>query len=56
MIVIYKHPANPEAFDEHYFGVHIPLAKKLPGLRKSGRAEVARPEDVQMFLFDDRPL
>jgi uncharacterized protein (TIGR02118 family) len=34
MVVIYKHPANPEAFDEHYFGVHIPLAKKLPGLRK----------------------
>jgi uncharacterized protein (TIGR02118 family) len=33
MIVIYKHPANPAAFDEHYFGVHIPLAKKLPGLR-----------------------
>ena len=34
MVVIYKHPTNPETFDEHYFGVHIPLAKKLPGLRK----------------------
>jgi uncharacterized protein (TIGR02118 family) len=32
MVVIYKHPSNPQAFDEHYFGVHIPLAKKLPGL------------------------
>jgi uncharacterized protein (TIGR02118 family) len=34
MVVIYKRPVDPKAFDEHYFGVHIPLAKKLPGLRK----------------------
>ena len=34
MIVIYKTPADKEAFDKHYFEVHIPLAKKLPGLKK----------------------
>jgi uncharacterized protein (TIGR02118 family) len=34
MLVVYKYPPNPQAFDEHYFGVHIPLAMKLPGLRK----------------------
>ena len=34
MLVIYKTPRDPAAFDEHYFDVHIPLAKKLPGLRK----------------------
>jgi uncharacterized protein (TIGR02118 family) len=100
MIVIYKHPANCQAFDEHYSGVHIPLAKKLPGLRKyeasrgpivnpRGASDVylvgtlhfddlqaiqrafaspegiacaldvpkyAPPEDVQMFLFDDRAV
>jgi len=99
MVVIYKHPPDPEAFEKHYFRVHIPLAKKLPGLRRyevsqgpvvSRRGEAgayligtlhfddmvalesafaspegeacrldvanyARPEDVQMFLFDDRP-
>ena len=98
MVVIYKHPPNPAAFDEHYRRVHIPLAMKLPGLRKyevsqgpivcpRGAADTyligtlhfddmqalqhaftspegvacardvsnyARPEDVQMFLFDDR--
>lgn len=32
MVAIYKTPKDPEAFDKHYFGVHIPLAKKLPGL------------------------
>lgn len=34
MVVIYKTPKDPAAFDKHYFGTHLPLAKKLPGLRK----------------------
>jgi uncharacterized protein (TIGR02118 family) len=34
MIEIYKTPKNPAAFDRHYFGVHVPLARQLPGLRK----------------------
>ena len=34
MIVIYGLPMNPAAFDQHYFEVHIPLAARLPGLRK----------------------
>jgi uncharacterized protein (TIGR02118 family) len=34
MVVIYKKPEDPESFDRHYFEVHIPLAKKLPGIRK----------------------
>ena len=33
MVVIYKTPKNLAAFDKHYFEVHVPLAKKLPGLR-----------------------
>src|SRR5438445_11978601 len=34
MVVIYRTPTDVEAFDRHYFGIHVPLAKKLPGLRK----------------------
>ena len=34
MIVVYKTPDDVDAFDRHYLGVHVPLAKKLPGLRK----------------------
>ena len=34
MIVIYKTPKNPAAFDRHYFEVHVPLVRQLPGLRK----------------------
>lgn len=34
MVVIYRKPADPVEFEKHYFGVHVPLAKQLPGLRK----------------------
>ncbi|MHB8414210.1 MAG: EthD family reductase [Acidiferrobacteraceae bacterium] len=34
MIVIYRTPADPAAFDKHYVDVHIPLAKNLPGLKR----------------------
>jgi uncharacterized protein (TIGR02118 family) len=33
-LVLYKKPKNTEAFDKHYAAVHIPLAKKIPGLTK----------------------
>ncbi|MGA7804792.1 EthD family reductase [Bradyrhizobium sp.] len=34
VLVLYKKPKNAEAFDKHYASVHIPLAKKIPGLKK----------------------
>ena len=34
MLVIYRTPEDVEAFDRHYFDIHVPLAKKIPGLRK----------------------
>jgi uncharacterized protein (TIGR02118 family) len=34
LVVMYKTPKDPAAFDRHYFETHIPLAKKIPGLRK----------------------
>jgi uncharacterized protein (TIGR02118 family) len=34
MVVIYKTPRDPKAFDKHYFEVHVPMAKTLPGLRR----------------------
>lgn len=33
VLVLYNQPADPAAFDEHYKNVHIPIAKRLPGLR-----------------------
>jgi uncharacterized protein (TIGR02118 family) len=34
MLVIYRTPKDPAAFDKHYFDVHVPMAKQLPGLRR----------------------
>lgn len=34
MLVIYEQPADVAAFDDHYFNVHVPLAKRLAGLRR----------------------
>ncbi|MBO0754801.1 MAG: EthD family reductase [Bradyrhizobiaceae bacterium] len=34
LLVMYKTPQNAAAFDKHYFEKHVPLAKKIPGVRK----------------------
>lgn len=33
LMALYKKPADSAAFDSHYFAKHIPIAKKIPGLR-----------------------
>jgi hypothetical protein len=33
-IVLFETPADPAAFDRHFHDVHIPLARRLPGLRR----------------------
>ena len=30
---MYKHPADPAAFDRYYYATHVPIAKRIPGLR-----------------------
>ncbi|WIM09180.1 EthD family reductase [Enhydrobacter sp.] len=34
LVVMYRAPKDPAAFDRHYFETHVPLAKRTPGLRK----------------------
>ena len=34
LVVLYNKPADSAAFDSHYFGKHVPLAKTIPGLRR----------------------
>lgn len=33
LLVTYKTPKDPAAFDSYYMRTHAPLAKKIPGLR-----------------------
>src|SRR5690606_27191769 len=34
LLVIYKDPKDKDAFDSYYFSTHVPIAKKIPGLKK----------------------
>jgi uncharacterized protein (TIGR02118 family) len=34
VVVSYKTPKDTAAFDKYYAETHVPLAKKMPGLRK----------------------
>src|SRR5450432_4650968 len=34
LVVMYRTPKDPVAFDRYYFATHVPIAKKIPGLRK----------------------
>jgi len=33
LLALYHQPADPAAFDRYYFQAHLPIAKKVPGLR-----------------------
>lgn len=33
LYAIYQQPADAAAFDTYYYDTHVPLAKKIPGLR-----------------------
>jgi uncharacterized protein (TIGR02118 family) len=61
LIVMYKTPREVAAFDKHYFEQHVPLAKKIPGVRKYevSKGPVATPAGpsayhlVATLRFDD---
>lgn len=60
MVVVYREPTDVAAFDSHYFEVHVPLAKQLPGLRsyEVSRRPIMSPTGTPVYLvgtltFDD---
>ena len=34
LVVVYKTPKDPATFDKYYFETHVPIAKKISGVRK----------------------
>ena len=60
LLVLYNRPADAAAFDSHYLDKHVPLAKKIPGLRRYeiSQGPVATPEGpspyhlVALLTFD----
>jgi uncharacterized protein (TIGR02118 family) len=61
LVVTYKTPKDVAAFDKYYAESHIPLAKKLPGLKKYqiSKGPVAGPAGptgihlIATLTFDD---
>ena len=61
VVVTYKTPKDTAAFDKYYAETHIPLAKKMPGLRKYqvSKGPVATPAGpsgvhlIAILTFDD---
>ncbi len=51
LVVMYKTPKDTAAFDKHYSEKHIPIAKKIPGLRKYAISQgpVATPAGPSAF-------
>jgi uncharacterized protein (TIGR02118 family) len=35
LVVLYTQPDDPAAFDQHYFGTHMPLVHAIPGLQRA---------------------
>ena len=33
LLVLYNPPTDPAAFDHYYHGTHVPIARRIPGLR-----------------------
>jgi uncharacterized protein (TIGR02118 family) len=49
-MVLYRPPADREAFNSYYERVHLPLAQKLPGVRAARYSlDVAAPEGAPAF-------
>lgn len=59
LTVLYGPPSDPDAFDAYYFATHVPLADKLPGLRRNEVAKMASldgspsPYHLQAELYFD---
>jgi uncharacterized protein (TIGR02118 family) len=42
LIALYRHPPDPRAFDEAYFGTHLPLIAQVPGLQRTAVSRLTR--------------
>src|SRR6266853_5796520 len=51
LVAMYRTPKDAVAFDKYYFGTHVPIAKKIPGLRKYevSQGPVATPAGLSGF-------
>src|SRR5262249_40141288 len=53
LTVLYGQPRDPAEFDRYYHDVHIPIAKKMKGLRgwTVGKCESATPGETPLYYM-----
>lgn len=51
LVVLYKTPADPAAFDAYYESTHVPIAKQIPGLVRYeiSTGEVSTPQGAAPY-------
>jgi uncharacterized protein (TIGR02118 family) len=59
LLVLWSTPEDPDFFEQHYREVHVPLVKKMPGMRRYTLSRDARPVRGDLYYrvgevdFDD---
>jgi uncharacterized protein (TIGR02118 family) len=59
LLVLWSTPEDPNFFEQHYREVHVPLVKKMPGMRRYTFSRDARPVRGDLYYrvgevdFDD---
>jgi uncharacterized protein (TIGR02118 family) len=61
LVVAYGHPTDSAAFDQHYASTHVPLAQKIPNMRRFEAGKVLGTPDgsqapyyyIAELSFDD---
>ncbi len=63
LIALYRQPPDPAAFDKAYFGAHLPLIGKVPGLQRTTLTRFTRTLQgdgyylmAEMFFSDESSL
>ncbi|GAB3618291.1 EthD family reductase [Okibacterium endophyticum] len=55
LVVLYPHPQDPAAFEKYYREVHLPLARRLPGvldMRFATNVHAAQGESPYFAIFE----
>ena len=65
LVVLYTHPDDADAFDEHYAGTHMPLVDQVPGLLRTETGKVVAAIDggehtyyrvTELYFADDAAM
>jgi uncharacterized protein (TIGR02118 family) len=52
LVVLYTQPDDPDVFEHHYAGTHMPMVHKIPGLQRAETGRfIAEPDGGEATLY-----